>query len=305
MSTPDPRRGGQVLYRSEETPFGDGRWWHLGWSFASRGRLVRDIPLSRQRGTLALPRPVAEALVDDLRAGGHCIISCEPVGAGSAVVVELGRDALHALAERPAGVDGHLADGQVWIGGRWYPVEGLPVAIHDVLCGWRIATDQKEAGAPGLLVCAGCGLGYRADDVKGYTLASTPDVGQPEDEKGTQIVRTLTAASGAISVQPMSGPAGIPTVDRSGFDVLADMLTRAGDDWAAEAARLPHVRILARDDEVRRDAVEVEGVALLFRAEAAPHGDGRWHVLDWGYAPLAQLSREVPLSEQQRQGGRS
>lgn len=35
----------------------------------------------------------------------------------------------------------------------------VPLAIHDALCGWRIATEQTP-DAPGLLACAGCGMAY-------------------------------------------------------------------------------------------------------------------------------------------------
>lgn len=35
----------------------------------------------------------------------------------------------------------------------------VPIVVHDALCGWRVATEQDET-APGVLACAGCGLGF-------------------------------------------------------------------------------------------------------------------------------------------------
>lgn len=40
----------------------------------------------------------------------------------------------------------------------------VPLVVHDVLCGWRTATEQDDAA--GVLCCAGCGMAYLLDEVR-------------------------------------------------------------------------------------------------------------------------------------------
>lgn len=39
----------------------------------------------------------------------------------------------------------------------------VPGAVHDALCGWRVATPQPGT-APPVMGCAGCGLAYTVED---------------------------------------------------------------------------------------------------------------------------------------------
>lgn len=41
----------------------------------------------------------------------------------------------------------------------------VPVAVHDALCGVRVATRQEGAD-DGVMVCAGCGMAYLAVEVE-------------------------------------------------------------------------------------------------------------------------------------------
>lgn len=38
----------------------------------------------------------------------------------------------------------------------------LPIAVHDALCGWRVATRQDAT--PPILGCAGCGMAYLVEE---------------------------------------------------------------------------------------------------------------------------------------------
>ena len=43
----------------------------------------------------------------------------------------------------------------------------LPIAVHDALCGWRVATEQEEHEGPErVAACAGCGLGYLIEEAQ-------------------------------------------------------------------------------------------------------------------------------------------
>lgn len=42
----------------------------------------------------------------------------------------------------------------------------VPLVVHDALCGWRVASMQDDVEPP-TCVCAGCGLGFLADDARG------------------------------------------------------------------------------------------------------------------------------------------
>lgn len=51
---------------------------------------------------------------------------------------------------------------------RWDEVDGfrmriVPAVVHDLLCGWRVATPQESD--PVVLGCAGCGLCYPPESV--------------------------------------------------------------------------------------------------------------------------------------------
>lgn len=45
----------------------------------------------------------------------------------------------------------------------------VPLAVHDALCGWRVATPQGDEGEPDADVasCAGCGLSFLVAEAQG------------------------------------------------------------------------------------------------------------------------------------------
>lgn len=42
----------------------------------------------------------------------------------------------------------------------------VPLAVHDALCGWQVASLQEDGGKPLVQACHGCGLAYLQSEAK-------------------------------------------------------------------------------------------------------------------------------------------